>query len=158
MGLASQSGWNWKLSRPRKAQGADLRVGQPDREFMRHGVQSPRSSNPQARQAAAVHHPWRRSPQHLLQAHGGLAGQLNHETHADAGRHPGRRDLAWLFLQSLTRNFLIATAETFAIGRAAVPQFVRASVSNASNNDALLLAGFQALADALRQDGGPAEE
>lgn len=56
------------------------------------------------------------------------------------------------------RNFLIATAETFAIGRAAVPQFVRASVSNASNNDALLLAGFQALADALRQDGGPAEE
>ena len=56
------------------------------------------------------------------------------------------------------RNYLIATAETFAVGRAAVPQFVRASVSSASNNDPLLLAGFQALADALRQDSGPAEE
>ncbi|HTO19185.1 MAG TPA: PLP-dependent aminotransferase family protein [Pseudomonas sp.] len=56
------------------------------------------------------------------------------------------------------RNYLIATAETFAVGRAAVPQFVRASVSNASHNDPLLLAGFQALADALRQDSGPMKE
>ena len=56
------------------------------------------------------------------------------------------------------RNFLIATAETFAVGRAAVPQFVRASVSNASHNDPLLLKGFKALADALRQDSGPTEE
>src|SRR5690606_11410006 len=56
------------------------------------------------------------------------------------------------------RNYLIATAETFAVGRAAVPQFVRASVSTASHNDPLLLAGFQALADALRQDSCPMEE
>ncbi|MDH4582036.1 hypothetical protein E8F20_09120 [Pseudomonas sp. BN415] len=47
---------------------------------------------------------------------------------------------------------LISTTETFAVGRAAVPQFVRASVSNASGDDGRLLEAFQALADALRQE------
>ncbi|MCY1563073.1 hypothetical protein D9M68_1005590 [compost metagenome] len=50
------------------------------------------------------------------------------------------------------KNYLIATAEAFAVGRAAVPQFVRASISNASHNDQLLLEGFQTLANTLRQD------
>ena len=49
------------------------------------------------------------------------------------------------------KNYLVATAEAFAVGRAAVPQFVRASVSNASHDDALLLQGFQALSNSLRQ-------
>lgn len=52
------------------------------------------------------------------------------------------------------KNYLIATAEVFAVGRAAVPQFVRVSVSNASHDDHLLLQGFQALAQTLRQDIG----
>ena len=56
------------------------------------------------------------------------------------------------------KNCLIATAEAFAVGRAAVPQFVRASVSNASHDDSLLLHGFQALAGALRQDLGQFDE
>ena len=56
------------------------------------------------------------------------------------------------------KNCLIATAEAFAVGRAAVPQFVRASVSNASHSDQLLLQGFQALAGTLRQDIGQFDE
>ncbi|MCP8467021.1 PLP-dependent aminotransferase family protein [Pseudomonas sp. ZM23] len=48
------------------------------------------------------------------------------------------------------KNYLIATAEAFAVGRAAVPQFVRVSVSNASHDDLLLLEGFEALANTLR--------
>lgn len=49
------------------------------------------------------------------------------------------------------KNYLIATAEAFAVGRATVPQFVRASVSNAAHDDQLLLQGFQTLANSLRQ-------
>lgn len=49
------------------------------------------------------------------------------------------------------KNYLIATAESFAVGRAAVPQFVRASVSNASHDDRLLLQGIQALSNSLRE-------
>jgi DNA-binding transcriptional MocR family regulator len=56
------------------------------------------------------------------------------------------------------KSCLIATAEAFAVGRAAVPQFVRASVSNASHSDQLLLQGFQALAATLRQDIGQFDE
>ncbi|MFD3301105.1 aminotransferase-like domain-containing protein [Aquipseudomonas alcaligenes] len=56
------------------------------------------------------------------------------------------------------KNYLVATAEAFAVGRAAVPQFVRASVSNASHNDALLLQGFQALSNSLRQGSDPFAE
>ena len=54
------------------------------------------------------------------------------------------------------KNYLVATAEAF--GRAAVPQFVRASVSNASHDDALLLQGFQALSNSLRQGSDPFAE
>jgi hypothetical protein len=39
-----------------------------------------------------------------------------------------------------------------------VPQFVRASVSNASHDDALLLQGFQALSNSLRQGSDPFAE
>ena len=56
------------------------------------------------------------------------------------------------------KNYLVATAEAFAVGRAAVPQFVRASVSNASHDDALLLQGFQALSNSLRQGRAPFAE
>lgn len=55
------------------------------------------------------------------------------------------------------KSYLIATAEAFAVGRAAVPQFVRASVTNASHNDQLLLEGFQTLARTLRQDSSQFE-
>lgn len=56
------------------------------------------------------------------------------------------------------KNYLVATAEAFAVGRAAVPQFVRASVSNASHDDALLQQGFQALSNSLRQGSDPFAE
>ncbi|EJZ57422.1 MocR [Pseudomonas fluorescens R124] len=48
-------------------------------------------------------------------------------------------------------NYLVATAEAFAVGHAAVPQFIRASVCNAVGDDRLLLSGFEALANALIQ-------
>lgn len=51
-----------------------------------------------------------------------------------------------------SKGLLIATAEAFAVGRAAVPQYVRASISNAVPDDRLLQAGFRTLADALRQN------
>lgn len=50
------------------------------------------------------------------------------------------------------KNYLIASAEAFAVGRAVVPQCVRVSISNASQDDPLLQRGFQTLAAALRQD------
>jgi len=49
------------------------------------------------------------------------------------------------------KNYLITTAEAFAVGRAAVPQFIRASVTNASHDDQLLRMGFQTIANTLRQ-------
>ena len=36
-------------------------------------------------------------------------------------------------------NYLVATAEAFAVGHAAVPQFIRASVCNSAGDDRLLL-------------------
>jgi DNA-binding transcriptional MocR family regulator len=48
-------------------------------------------------------------------------------------------------------NYLVATAEAFAVGHAAVPQCIRVSVCNASGDDRLLLAGFEALARALSE-------
>ncbi|TPG79817.1 PLP-dependent aminotransferase family protein [Pseudomonas arsenicoxydans] len=48
-------------------------------------------------------------------------------------------------------NFLVATAEAFAVGHGAVPQFIRASVCNSAGDDRLLLRGFEALAGALAE-------
>ncbi|MGF0236964.1 PLP-dependent aminotransferase family protein [Rhodococcus sp. IEGM1300] len=48
-------------------------------------------------------------------------------------------------------NYLVATAEVFAVGHATVPQFVRASVCNSVGDDRLLLQGFEALAGALAE-------
>jgi len=48
----------------------------------------------------------------------------------------------------------VATAEAFAVGQAAVPQFVRASVCNTSADDRRLQDGFAALAAALKQESG----
>lgn len=49
------------------------------------------------------------------------------------------------------KQYLISPAEAFAVGRNAVPQFVRASVSNAIHDDQRLHDGFLALATSLRQ-------
>ncbi|MHC8400073.1 aminotransferase-like domain-containing protein [Pseudomonas sp. MDT1-17] len=48
-------------------------------------------------------------------------------------------------------NYLIATAEAFAVGQGAVPQYVRASVCNSAGDDRLLLQGFEALVGALTE-------
>lgn len=48
-------------------------------------------------------------------------------------------------------NYLVATAEAFAVGHGAVPQFIRVSVCNPVGDDQLLLAGFEALAGALTE-------
>ncbi|TWC27392.1 MULTISPECIES: PLP-dependent aminotransferase family protein [unclassified Pseudomonas] len=48
-------------------------------------------------------------------------------------------------------NYLVATAEAFAVGHAAVPQFIRASVCHSAGDDRLLLQGFEALARALAE-------
>ncbi|MBV6821404.1 PLP-dependent aminotransferase family protein [Pseudomonas sp. PD9R] len=48
-------------------------------------------------------------------------------------------------------NYLIATAEAFAVGHAAVPQFIRASVCNSVGDDRLLLQGFEALMGTLKE-------
>jgi len=48
-------------------------------------------------------------------------------------------------------NYLVATAESFAVGQGAVPQFIRASVCNSAGDDRLLLQGFEALAGALAE-------
>lgn len=50
-------------------------------------------------------------------------------------------------------NYLVATAEAFAVGQAAVPQFIRASVCNASADDAWLAEGFALLGEVLRRPG-----
>jgi DNA-binding transcriptional MocR family regulator len=49
------------------------------------------------------------------------------------------------------KNYLVATAEAFAVGHGAVPQFIRASVCNSAGDDRLLLRGFEALAGALAE-------
>ena len=48
-------------------------------------------------------------------------------------------------------NYLVATAEAFAVGHGAVPQFIRASVCNSTGDDGLLIRGFEALAGALTE-------
>ncbi|WP_222833336.1 PLP-dependent aminotransferase family protein [Pseudomonas sp. SC3(2021)] len=48
-------------------------------------------------------------------------------------------------------SYLVSTAEAFAVGHAAVPQFIRASVCNSVGDDRLLLGGFEALARALTE-------
>lgn len=52
------------------------------------------------------------------------------------------------------QGYLVATAEAFAVGQAAVPQFVRASVCNTTADDRRLQDGFAALAAALKQESG----
>ncbi|NBF01222.1 aminotransferase class I/II-fold pyridoxal phosphate-dependent enzyme [Pseudomonas sp. Fl5BN2] len=59
--------------------------------------------------------------------------------------------------QQLKRQgYLVATAEAFAVGQAAVPQFIRASVCNTTADDRKLIEGFAALAAALSQERGVA--
>jgi DNA-binding transcriptional MocR family regulator len=49
------------------------------------------------------------------------------------------------------KNYLVATAEAFAVGHGTVPQFIRASVCNSAGDDRLLLRGFEALVGALAE-------
>jgi len=49
------------------------------------------------------------------------------------------------------KNYQVATAESFAVGHGAVPQFIRASVCHSTGDDGLLLGGFEALAQALTE-------
>lgn len=53
------------------------------------------------------------------------------------------------------KHYRVATAESFAVGHGAVPQFVRASISDATLDDALLREGFRALADLLGGNAAP---
>ncbi|MBD9574384.1 PLP-dependent aminotransferase family protein [Pseudomonas sp. PDM23] len=91
----------------------------------------------------------------------GMLARLNYRTHPQCPHfwievpEPWRasdieRDLR-------LKNLLIATAEAFAVGRAAVPQFVRASISNTTQDDRLLQSAFATLADALQADGPESE-
>ncbi|MBD9548360.1 PLP-dependent aminotransferase family protein [Pseudomonas sp. PDM01] len=48
-------------------------------------------------------------------------------------------------------NYLVATAEAFAVGHGAVPQFIRASVCNSAGDDGLLIRGFEVLVGALTE-------
>ena len=50
------------------------------------------------------------------------------------------------------KGYLVSPAEAFAVGRNAVPQFIRASVSNAIHDEQRLHDGFLAIASSLRQD------
>lgn len=50
------------------------------------------------------------------------------------------------------KQYLISTTEAFMVGRHAVPQFVRASVSNTWGDDTNLCDGFRTLANTLSQD------
>lgn len=52
------------------------------------------------------------------------------------------------------QHYLVATAEAFAVGQAAVPQFVRATVCNTATDDRRLCEGFEVLAAALGQGRG----
>ncbi|WP_311767464.1 PLP-dependent aminotransferase family protein [Burkholderia sp. Bp9140] len=82
-----------------------------------------------------------------------LAG-LNYRTH-DRSPHfwievPAPWRSAEVEHQLRQRNHLISVAEAFSVGRGVVPHFVRASVSNASGGEAMLLEGFERLGDLLR--------
>lgn len=85
---------------------------------------------------------------------GALEG-LSYKTHAHSPHF-------WLQVPELWRasqiaaelkenNYLVATAEAFAVGHAAVPQCIRVSVCNSVGDDELLLGGFEALARALTE-------
>lgn len=49
-------------------------------------------------------------------------------------------------------NYLVSTADAFAVGRTAVPHYIRASISNTLNDDHRLQKGFKALASILGQE------
>ncbi|PFG09627.1 MULTISPECIES: PLP-dependent aminotransferase family protein [unclassified Marinobacter] len=49
------------------------------------------------------------------------------------------------------KNHLVAAAEAFAVGRGAVPQYIRASISTPFDNDKVLYNGFATLAATLQQ-------
>ncbi len=55
------------------------------------------------------------------------------------------------------KHYRIATAESFAVGHAAVPQFVRVSICDGALDDVQLCLGFQALSVALDSDTASTE-
>ncbi|WP_166222302.1 PLP-dependent aminotransferase family protein [Pseudomonas atagonensis] len=85
---------------------------------------------------------------------GALQG-LNYKTHTYSPHFWVEVPAAWRASQIAAElkenNYLVATAEAFAVGHTAVPQFVRVSVCNSVGDDQLLLRGFEALNRALTE-------
>jgi DNA-binding transcriptional MocR family regulator len=85
---------------------------------------------------------------------GALEG-LNYKTHSNSPHFWVEVPEGWRASQIAAElkenNYLVATAEAFAVGHAAVPQCIRVSVCNSVGDDRLLLSGFEALAQSLTQ-------
>jgi DNA-binding transcriptional MocR family regulator len=83
----------------------------------------------------------------------GLLSGLHYKTHPQSPHFWIEVPEPWRAIEieaDLRRKcYLVITAEAFAVGRTAVPQFIRASVSNTWNDDQRLLEGFMSLANAL---------
>ena len=96
---------------------------------------------------------------------GGLLGGLNYRSQPQSPHiwievpEPWRASAIEAELQH--KHYLVSSAEAFAVGRTAVPQFIRASVSNTADDDQRLYDGFLTLASSLHQGdqhfapGGP---
>lgn len=80
---------------------------------------------------------------------------LNYRTHSHSPHFWVEVPALWRASQIAAElkedNYLVATAESFAVGHAVVPQFIRVSVCNSVGDDGLLLAGFEALNRALTE-------
>lgn len=85
----------------------------------------------------------------------GLLVGLNYKTHPNSPHFWIEVPEPWraseIEAELKQRDYLIATAEAFAVGRTAASQFIRVSVCNVSNNDQLLQEGFRTLATSLSQ-------
>ncbi|KMN16269.1 MULTISPECIES: PLP-dependent aminotransferase family protein [Pseudomonas] len=78
---------------------------------------------------------------------------LEYKTHASSSHFwipvPEPRRASEIESELKQQNYLVATAENFAVGHAVVPQFIRASVSNTSGSDQLLIEAFTTLTKSL---------
>lgn len=85
----------------------------------------------------------------------GVLEEVSYKTHPDSPHFwlevPEPWRASQIAAELKEKNYLVATGEAFAVGHAAVPQFIRASVCNSVGDDRLLLGGFEALVGALRE-------
>lgn len=85
----------------------------------------------------------------------GVLKEVSYKTHPDSPHFwlevPEPWRASQIAAELREKNYLVATAEAFAVGHGAVPQFIRASVCNSVGDDRLLLQGFEALAEALTE-------